>query len=520
MRGTRRSQCHLAIAATAALTCVGTADAATWANTATDFNAGTSWVAGTAPTEADGASFSGAAVTQPQLSASITTTAVSFDATAGGYNLTSADASHKLTLTATPAINSAFASGLNTIDADVVLGRTGTTTQAFTQAGGGTLRVTGDISETGGAKTLTLTRSLGTPIYELSGNNTYTGGTTYVNSSVRLHVGSSTALGSGPLNAPNNSGATDNVSGGALTLANALNLTSASGNGLVFHNTSNLNFSGAVTLNGGPATGLIGAQQLNIVTGTTSLGAIGEAAAGKGISKTGAGTLVLGGTNSYTGNTYVSAGTLILDGSSVHAGVTTISSTGTLLVNGSHTGGGAYSVANGAKLGGAGSITTNNANVSLVSATKLIPGASAGAAGTLTLALGTGVLDLSGMIGSSAGGLVFDLGSIAASDRITLTTGSLNIGTGVMNFTDLNLTALAGLESGDYTLIETGNVITGSLAATGLTGAVGSATGTLKLSSDNKKLLLTVEAIPEPGSAGLVVGATGLFLAARRRKRP
>src|SRR5438477_12440573 len=53
----------------------------TWGNTATDFNTGASWQAGTAPGSGDTALFSSARVTQPNLSSSLSFVALRFSAT-------------------------------------------------------------------------------------------------------------------------------------------------------------------------------------------------------------------------------------------------------------------------------------------------------------------------------------------------------------------------------------------------------------------------------------------------------
>jgi len=87
--------------------------------------------------------------------------------------------------------------------------------------------------------------------------------------------------------------------------------------------TGDLTLSGNVTLNENATIAVD--NTLSTLSGVVS-------GPSKSLTKTGAGTLVLSGVNSYSGSTTVSQGTL--------------------LVNGSHTGAGAYVVANGATLGG------------------------------------------------------------------------------------------------------------------------------------------------------------------------
>ncbi|MDY0166459.1 MAG: autotransporter-associated beta strand repeat-containing protein, partial [Thermoguttaceae bacterium] len=101
----------------------------------------------------------------------------------------------------------------------------------------------------------------------------------------------------------------------------------------------------------------VATRTFNITGGTTT---ISPTIQNGGLTKTGAGALVLSGANTYTGPTTVDAGLL--------------------LVNGTHTGGGAYSVHGSGTLGGTGSI---GSVVGVGAGGKLAPGASIG-----TLAIG------------------------------------------------------------------------------------------------------------------------------------
>src|SRR5207237_9311982 len=87
---------------------------------------------------------------------SLTIQELNFSATSSSrYDLTSTNTSIKLTLTntgtgATSAINAANTSGINTIDAPIILGAAASSTETFTQANGGTLVINGVISSTNG----------------------------------------------------------------------------------------------------------------------------------------------------------------------------------------------------------------------------------------------------------------------------------------------------------------------------------------------------------------------------------
>jgi fibronectin-binding autotransporter adhesin len=168
-----------------------------------------------------------------------------------------------------------------------------------------------------------------------SGNN-YTGGTT-VNGGI-LNDGAFNSLGSGSLNV---SGGTVNlnnqqsiasaaVSGGLLNLANggatlgnglltlsggSLNNTSGSPVTLNNNNALNLNgsfvFVGSNPLNTGAGPVTLGAAPtVTVSSGTLTIG--GSIAGGFGLTTSGAGMLVLGASNSYTGNTTIAQGTLQL----------------------------------------------------------------------------------------------------------------------------------------------------------------------------------------------------------------
>jgi len=169
------------------------------------------------------------------------------------------------------------------------------------------------------------------------------------------------------------------------------------------------------------------------------------------LTKSGASTWVLGGDNTYSGATTITAGTLLINGDSSAA-------TGAVAVDGTST------------LGGSGTL---GGSVTVAEGAKIAPGTSVG-----TLAI-LGDLDISAMAGG-AGTLNYELGPIAASDRIAVT-GALDIGSGALGFSDFDFSKVGDLEEGVYTLITSGGIV-GSLDATDLQGTIDEQEFTLGIS--------------------------------------
>jgi autotransporter-associated beta strand protein len=200
------------------------------------------------------------------------------------------------------------------------------------------------------------------------------------------------------------------------------------------------------------------------------------------LTKSGVGTWILSGTNTYTGATSVNAGTLRVNGSLANTAV---------------------SVASGATLGGSGSI---GGLTTISSGARLAPGNSPG---TITftqgLTLNTGSI------------LNFELGTI--SDLIRVTGGTLT-GPGTSGGITLNLSNSGGFVAGTYDLINytTASGTTGfgtdsfTLGTTiaGYTYSFGTASGILQLTATS--------AIPEPSTYAALIGVAVLGLAFWRRR--
>ena len=274
-----------------------------------------------------------------------------------------------------------------------------------------------------------------------------------------------------------------------------------------------------------------------------------EVASGATLRITRTGTMPLG-SNVYGGGTLVydaGAGSVLalgIGGTAANTAATTISS-GTLQVgSGAGLGNGNISIASGARLdvsqsppnpvlaysgtiSGAGqftkfgsgtvALTGNNSftggitagdgvlSMAQLDVSRLITGSTPG---TLAIA-GAGTLDVS--TANNAGGLAFRLGT--ASDLVTVASGNLQIGSGLLNFDDFTFTTGSGFGQGSFTLFSAATLL-GTLGSS-TAGTVGGLPASLQVSGNT--VLLSV--VPEPSLtvamlAGIAMG--GLVL--RRRK--
>jgi fibronectin-binding autotransporter adhesin len=204
------------------------------------------------------------------------------------------------------------------------------------------------------------------------------------------------------------------------------------------------------------------------------------------------------------------AGTLTLSGANLHTGLTTVSA-GTLRVSGSMTGS-MVAVNNGGTFGGTGTVTTNNQSFTLASGAKLDPGTNAGTG--LSIATGSSTLDISaGVSGANTGALLFNLDATTTSDKITLTAGTLAIGSGELNFADFGFTTGGSFGAGTYTLFSSAG-LSGTLAGSGLTGTLAGFDATLGLSGND--IVLTTVAVPEPSSLLSLFAGVGCLLGLHR----
>jgi autotransporter-associated beta strand protein len=368
---------------------------------------------------------------------------------------------------------------------------TGSGATGLVVSGSGDINVTGAISGAIGFITTN------TATVRLQGNNTFSGGVRFQGSTI-LEVSSLNSTdGTGAISASSSLGAPANAT--AATIFFAQNNTSAN-NGTIRYvgtgETTNrilsingnsgsitLDQSGTGTLNysAAPSVGAGGAKTVNLTGSTAGVGELSGvlgngATAGStiAVTKTGTGTWVLSAANTYTGATTVSAGTLLVTGS--------LSTTATTVAG---------------ELGGTGSIA---GNVTVQSGGRLTGGAGAP----------SGALSLGGNLTLATGSVVeLALGPGGSHSTIARTgAGTFSFASGQsFEFDDL------GAAPGVYD-----NIITGLASDPGVSSftiANSGWAGTFTFDGANVDLTLT--AIPEPASVGLLA-VSGIGLLMRRRR--
>ena len=223
---------------------------------------------------------------------------------------------------------------------------------------------------------------------------------------------------------------------------------------------------------------------------------------GKTLTKTGAGALLLSGTNSYTGTTTVSSGTLLINGNSSAA-------TGAVAVNGGTLGGSGT-------IGGA--VTVNASGF-------LAPGnSSAGILTVSSLALNSTSTVQFEVNGTATAGTDYDQvvvsggGALALDGAFTIAFGNISA---LANTTDINLISYSSSHTGDFTSL----VSTGYYGGTGATWSHSTGTDTFSLSSGGQTLTFSeltgnLTVVPEPATWALLAFSLTTVMIFRRRRNP
>ena len=358
----------------------------------------------------------------------------------------------------------------------------------------GTTTYGGIMSGTGG-----LTKA-GTGTFTLSRANTYSG-VTNVNAGT-LIAAVNNALGTVAGGTTVANGATLGFSGGInyataepVTLNNGAMLSNAAGN-----NT----FAGPLTLGAGTET-------VTTAAGTT-LTANGIISGAGALTKTGTGTLVYGGANTYTGTTTVNAGTLQLGAANriADTNAITVASGATFNLNGfaerigSLSGGGNVTLGAGTLttgdatlttfsgiISGTGGLTKQGTGIFTLSGANTYTGATTINAGTLQVVGGAAIADTSSVTLANVAGATLDLngtnetiGSLAGGGALG---GNVALGTGVLTTGGNNgTTAYTGIISGTGGLTKAG---TGVFTLSGANTYIGATTinaGTVTLGAANR----------------------------------
>jgi len=319
--------------------------------------------------------------------------------------------------------------------------------------------ITGAISNVGGGAgtgTIILTKS-NTSTWTLSGINTYTGGTTVSGGTLALSgAGSTLGASTGSLT----------MSGGALDLGGlttptvgAVSITAAASSGNTIGNGSLTGTSYAASNTTGNA--IVSA---NLLGGSVTL------------AKSGAGTLTLSGTNTYTGATTLTLGTLNVNSTTALGGATS-----TLNLNGGtidNTSGSSITLANNQPITFGGSFAYSTSAGTASNNLNLGTGAVTNGASGRTITLnGAGALTFGGVMTNT----------LVGANTLTVNNGSGTTSTSAVNFGGYALAALAvnyvDIINGSGNVNITGAVTNGGTAtASGLTY---SGTGKLTLSGAN-----------------------------------
>jgi autotransporter-associated beta strand protein len=325
---------------------------------------------------------------------------------------------------------------------------------------------TGNVTSSSGTPTLTVgggsfsgnvTGSLGLAMspsgsLTLSGNNTYTGLTSVTNGDILTAtsngaLGNSTAATSGLVFTSSTTAASANFTSANPAIGSINDTASAVLNNVVLGNTTT---GTATTLTIG------GASVPSVFNGTISDGTGTNITAIGSINKTGTSTLVLGGTNTYTGTTTISSGTLSI-ASNVSLGTAPALATPNSLVLGSNTSdllftGTTSLVANrGIGLGATTGSTPSVGEIDVSSGqTATINGiiASAGNSGSNGLTVngngGSGTLVLNGA-NTLKGITTIDGGNVVTGVALALQNSTVDLSGGDLNFGTLTAATIGGL---------------------------------------------------------------------------
>ncbi len=299
----------------------------------------------------------------------------------------------------------------------------------------------------------------------LGGNNGYTGGTVIEGGLLRASALS--RIGSGSLTI--GGGSTFSYEGaGSETTARTLNLNS-----------------GASTID-------VNSASASLTFSST------DGVRNQAFTKAGAGELTIAGGFSGAASITVADGTLRLTGASDHSGTTTVNNGGALVIDGTHTGGGAYDIQAGSELMGTGTI---GANVSVANGATLAAGNS------------IGTLNIVGNL-TVGGAFEWEVNSALNTADLVNVNGNVNLNGAILNIVELDAFP-AGQK---FTLFSYSGNLVGSFSGFNESmWTINYTDGAAGLNGGSHANFVTLSAVPEP-TAFLFVGATIAVGFLRRRR--
>ncbi len=438
----------------------------------------------------------------------ITTAGFTGDFTIGGNGFVGVDQDQRFGNSANNVVHGGgslqFFAGFTSTRGLMLLGNVGNNTLANNTTSS-TVTWNGDISGAGLLRLVNNASTTGPGGFTLGGNNTYTGGTQI--EGINVTATTNNALGTGVVTLV---GANNNAAN--LTLAG----TGATLGGL-------RGTDGTVTINptGSSATLTVGSSNENTIFN----GVIAQGAGKTGsLTKTGTGTLVLGGDSSYTGTTTVNGGVLNLNGRSASTAFS-VTNTGTLLVNSLVTTG-PVTVATGATLGGSGTVTSA---VTIQSGGTLSPGNSPGLPSYSNLTLETSSnFKFELVADSTAGrGTNFDGVNILAAGSLTIQSGvtSSLVFNGTGSSVDWSDTLWASDQTWLVFDLADNNYAGSVFSVTSVSNdALGQSLGSVRSGASfsysvvGGDIYLNYTAVPEPATLAMV-GLGVIWLCGSRRRR-
>jgi len=421
--------------------------------------------------------------TNNNFAADSTFTGINFNNTSTGGSFTLAG--NRISLVGHITTTGTTGSPTHTISLDMILANQ----QSPNIAAYNNVKISGNISETGGAKSISVA---GGGDLTLTGNNTFSGNVSipwarlFVNSLANSGTASAIGTGSGISLSSGGSGAAL-IYEGTLAGGHSTNRTITM-EGTTGSATINANGAGPVTFNGILAVNN-SANSKTLTLGGTSTAAntfasdISTGAGNVTVTKSGAGTWVLSGSNTYGGTTAINAGTLLINGDNSGAA-------------------GAVSVSSGATLGGNGTV---GGATSLVSGALLSPGTSPG-----TLAFSSN-LTLAGGVGVAGTTAIFEGGDlVTVAGTLTLTT-------------DWNLTLTTGFQDGGTVTLFTYATAGGTRDLTpdfDITGLGFTPSSSLFLTNVSNSIVLNgISVVPEPSTWALLAVSLTTMMVLRRRRQ-